>query len=89
MGLTTAFWFVFHKIFKWRPVVLGCCDCGASYYLTKNKVIRKVSDETGDSPVIDCPYCGLEHLVLLVRLDANTVAVRYESVYEEDVPNGG
>lgn len=79
MDFTTAFWVVFHKIFYWRPIVLGCCDCQATYYLTKNKVIRHLRDNDGnDEMVIACPYCELEHLVLLVRLTQNTVAVRYE-----------
>ena len=84
MDLTTAFWDVFHKIFKWRPIVLGCCDCHATYYLTKNKVIKYLTDNyENDEIVIACPYCGLEHLVLLVKLTPNTVAVRYEIEEEE------
>lgn len=86
MNLEAAFWTVFHRIFKWRPIVLGCCDCHGTYYVTKNKITRVFTDELGDSPVVGCPYCGLEHLMLLVRLTDNVVSVKYETVLE-DVAN--
>jgi len=83
-NLTNAFWSVINKIFKWRPIVLGCCDCGGTYYLTKNKIIRRFQNDEGkDEMVIACPYCGLEHLVLLVKLTDKTIAVKYET--EEEV----
>lgn len=79
MSLTQAFWTVINKIINVRPILLGCCDCNATYYLTKNQVIRKIRDKNGNkNPIISCPYCGLEHLVLLVRLTENTIGVRYE-----------
>jgi len=79
MNFMVAFWVVIHKIFKWRPILLGCCDCDATYYLTKNIVVRNLKNTNGESEaVIACPNCGLEHLVLLVRLTPNTISVRYE-----------
>lgn len=54
--------------------------------MTKNKVTRVFTDELGDNPVLECPYCGLEHLVLLVRLTDDVVSVRYEALAEDDIP---
>jgi len=82
--LATAFWTVFHKIFKWRPIVMGCCDCHGTYYITKNKIVRHLKDnEENDTPVIACPYCGLEHLVAFVRLDPNVVRIKWEIETDE------
>ena len=58
---------------------MGCCDCKGTYYLTKKKVIRHLKNSDGeDEPVIQCPYCGLEHLVAFVRLDPNVKVIRWE-----------
>lgn len=84
MDLESAFWYVFHRMFKWRPIVMGCCDCKATYYLSKNKVVYQLKNNDGeDEPVIECPHCGLEHLVLFIRLDSNVASIKWEIVIEE------
>lgn len=84
MDFITAFWVIIHKIFKWRPILLACCDCEAAYYLTKNVVVRNIKNEEGyNEPIIRCPYCGLEHLLLIVRLDSNVVSVKWEVETED------
>ena len=63
---------------------MGCCDCKATYYLSKNKVVRHLQDSEGENiPVIACPYCGLEHLVAFVRLDPNVVSIKWDVVVEK------
>ena len=85
MNLSIAFWTVINKIFRWRPIVLGCCDCNATYYLTKNVVMDIWEDEDGNrNPVVDCPNCGLRHCVLFVRIDPEAKAIKYETVYDEE-----
>jgi len=84
MDFETAFWIVFHKIFRWRPIVMGCCDCHGTFYLTKNKIIRNLKDERDeDNPVFQCPYCGLEHLCVFVRLDNGVRTVKFEVEHDE------
>ena len=84
MPIQIAFWEVFHKIFKWRPIVMGCCDCKGTYYLTKNKIIRNLkNNEDEDEPVIECPHCGLEHLICFVRLEPNVVRIEWEIETED------
>lgn len=79
MKLVVAFWVVLHKIFKWRPILMGCCDCKDTYYLTKNIVVRTLkNNEDEDVSVIQCPYCGLEHLVAFIRLDPDVVSIKWE-----------
>ena len=79
MNLETAFWIVFHKIFRWRPIVMGCCDCKATYYLTKNTIVRNLKNNEGENePVVQCPYCGLGHLVAFIRLDPNVISIKWE-----------
>jgi len=75
----TAFWTVIHRIFRWRPIVMGCCDCKGTYYLTKNKIVRTLKNNEGeDEPVIQCPSCGLEHLMVFIRLDSNVVSIKWK-----------
>lgn len=84
MDLTMAFWYVFHKIFRWRPIILGCCDCKGAFYLTKNKVIDTWHDDKGDdNPVIECPWCGLTHYIILVRIEPGTKPIKFETVVED------
>jgi DNA-directed RNA polymerase subunit RPC12/RpoP len=86
MKLITAFWIVLHRIFKWRPILMGCCDCKDTYYLTKNVVVRNLKNTSGENePVIKCPYCGLEHLMIFVRLDPDVIGVKWEVELEDDI----
>lgn len=84
MDIESAFWWVFHRIFKWRPIVMGCCDCKGMYYLSKNKIVRHLKNSNGDDePVIECPYCGLEHLITFIRLDPDVVSIKWEVITEK------
>lgn len=86
MKLVVAFWVVLHRIFKWRPILMGCCDCKDTYYLLKNRVVRNLKNKDGENePVIKCPYCGLEHLMIFVRLDPNVISVKWEVETEADI----
>lgn len=85
MDFGSAFWLVFHRIFKWRPIVMGCCDCEGSYYLSKDKIVRYLENSNGDvEPVIACPYCDLEHLVVFIRLDSDVVSIKWEVLTENE-----
>jgi len=69
MNLTQAFWDVLHRFFHFRPIVLGCCDCKKYYYLTNSMVIDDFGDEHNEYPVIECPNCGLLHIILFARIN--------------------
>ena len=63
---------------------MGCCDCEDAYYLTKNVVVRNLKNKSGgNEPVIKCPSCGLEHLMIFVRLDPDVVSVKWEVETED------
>lgn len=80
MQFTDSFWYVFHRIFRWRPIVLGCCDCNATFYLSKNKIIDEYDDNQGNKhPVVKCPYCGMQHCIVMVQVDENTKSIKFEA----------
>lgn len=84
MNFSNSFWRVFHKLFKFRPLVLGCCDCHGTFYLSKNMVIGEMEDDGNNKhPIISCPYCNLKHCLIMVRLTEKTTKIKFE--IEEDI----
>lgn len=62
---------------------MGCCDCQGTYYLTKNKIIGELQEDKDHfCPVISCPYCGLEHCVVFVRIDEGVKTITFETISE-------
>ena len=79
MKLIEAFWDVVSRLIGSRPIILGCCQCGTNYYLTRNRIVDNLVDEDNEKhPVIMCPECGLEHAMIFMAIDDGVESIEYK-----------